>query len=69
MSSLWVTMGKKTYLIDDRVEDFSAKQIPRYSELSVDQADRGIVWVIHIEAGEMKHVVWEQTLSVNDDSI
>jgi hypothetical protein len=47
------------HLIYDRIEDFSSKQISRYRQLSVDEANAGVVWVFDVEAVEVEHVVCE----------
>lgn len=44
-------------LVDDRVKNFPTKQVARYRQLSVEQANSRVVRILDVEACEVEHVV------------
>ena len=47
----------RTYFLDNRVEYFSSEQVPRDSHFTINEPDRWVIGVVHVETCEVEDVV------------
>ena len=54
-----------THLIYNRVKNFSSQQVSRDGQLTINQANRWIMWIFGIETCEEEHALCQNVNLVN----